>query len=192
MRFFIALEIPEDSRRQIESVQASLKRLFPEIRLTDSDKFHLTIAFIGEQPEQMKTTLVNIMLNAVDKIPPFAVTPALIDGFPSLHNSKVLWIGVKGDTDKLMIIRERIKDGLKDLNLVVDERRYEPHIAIAKSHNFYLSEEKEASLQAIILSRYFEPIKITSLKLFESIPSGGLHKHNTLAEVVLNSYLNTY
>ncbi len=192
MRFFIALEIPEDSRRQLEDVQVSLKHLFPEIRLIDSDKFHLTIAFVGEQPEQTKAKLIEIMVNAVDKIPPFSVTPALVDGFPSLHNCHVLWIGVKGDTDKLMVIRERIKDGLKELNLPVDERRYEPHIAIAKSHDFQLTEEKETALQSIILSRNFEHIKISSLKLFESIPSEGLHRHNTLADIKLSNYPNTY
>lgn len=185
MRFFIALEIPNENLAQFQSIQHSLKTLIPQIRLTDLDKIHLTLAFVGEQPDEFKDKLIDVMKNAAIKIPSFEVTPAYVDGFPNIHHPQVLWIGVKGDIDKILIIRERIKDGLAALRLPVDERRFIPHISIAKLNNlFTINRNLETELEKIMAAS-FDPITISSIKLFESIPEGGLHTHNTLAEIQL-------
>lgn len=186
MRFFISLEIPEESKKELEEVQQQVKEIIPEVRLTNNGKLHLTIAFVGEQPDYLKDDLVEVIKQATLNIPPFEITPSFIDGFPHLHNPHTFWVGVKGDIDKLMVIRERVKDGLVALGLTTDDRRYVPHIAIAKvSNNFKLHPDQEAKMQEMMLND-FAPIKISSLKLFESIPEAGFHKHNTLAEIPLD------
>ncbi len=184
MRFFIALEIPPESRHEIERVQSLIAEIIPEARLTNPEKLHLTVAFIGEQSDELKDDLIKVLANSAQGIAPFSIAPAYIDGFPHLHQAKTLWIGVKGDIDRLMVVRERVKDGLLHLDMPVDERRYVPHIAIAKLSNFDLTEAQEKRLEQI-MSVGFTPIQITNLKLFESVPSEGLHSHNTLAEVHL-------
>ena len=186
MRFFIALEIPEESKIQLENVQQKLKDLFPNIRLTDPEKMHLTLAFIGEEPDSLKQELIKIIKSATLNIPPFEITPAYIDGFPNIHNPHTIWIGVKGDIDKLLLIRERIKDNLNDLNLGLDERRFIPHIAIGKISNFHIDSRTE-NLLASFMNINFTQIKISSIKLFQSIPENGFHSHNTLAEIKLGN-----
>lgn len=185
MRFFIAIEISEESRNQIQEVQIKLKQLVPQARLTKPEQLHLTLAFIGEQPDNLKDTLIEIIKKVVLGIPPFEITPGFIDGFPHLHSAHTLWIGVKGDIDKLYKLKHRIKDGLKGLNLMVDERRFVPHIALAKLTSFKLDKETEKEFENMMATEFF-PIKVTSVKLFESIPEHGFHRHNTLAEVDLS------
>lgn len=187
MRFFIALEIPPESRQELEYVQQQLKQLFPEIRLTDNNKLHLTIAFIGDKPDKMKEPLIAAINRAAKNLASFEVTPAYLDGFPHLHGAQILWVGVKGDIDKLFIVRERVKDELVKLGLDVDERRYVPHIAIAKAKWFDLQPQEERELEKT-MNWTFKPIQITSIKLFESIPEEGFHEHNTLAEIPLQSF----
>ncbi len=185
MRFFIALEIPNENLAEFQSIQQDLHTLIPHARLTSLDKIHLTLAFIGEQPNQLKIKLTQVIQDSVKNIQPFEITPAYIDGFPNIHHPEVLWVGVKGDIDKILLIREGIKDGLEYLHLPVDGRRFIPHISIAKLNNqFSIDRNLEASLEKI-MSISFEPIQTSSINLFESIPEGGLHKHNTLAEIKL-------
>lgn len=185
MRFFIALEIPKQNIAQFQAIQASLHTLIPQARLTTLDKIHLTLAFMGEQPNQLTDRFINLIKEAVTEIPAFEITPAYIDGFPTIHHPAVLWIGVKGDVDKLFLIHERIEDGLKNLRLPIDEKRFVPHISIAKlNEQFPIDTNLERSLEEIMVEN-FEPIQITSIKLFESIPAEGLHKHNTIAEIKL-------
>lgn len=185
MRFFIALEIPEQNKAEFQAIQDKLQTLIPQARLMAVEKIHLTLTFIGDQPAELKEKLKTVIQETVRDIPSFNITPAYIDGFPSLHEPRVLWIGVKGDIDKLFLLAERIKDQLTYLNLPVDERRFTPHISIAKLNNgFKVSRELEEQLEKLA-SNNFRPVKVSSVKLFDSEPSGGLHKHNTLAEIKL-------
>lgn len=185
MRFFIALEIPNENKASFHAIQEKLHTLIPQARLTNLEKIHLTLAFVGEQPDGLKDNLIEIIKNAAKNIPPFEVAPGYIDGFPTLHNPECLWIGVKGDIDKIIFIRERIKDGLESLHLPVDERRFVPHITIAKINSpLRIDKKLETDLQEL-MSQPFDPIEITSIKLFESVPNEGFHTHNTLAEIKL-------
>ncbi len=184
MRFFIALEIPEENKGQFQTIQDSLHALIPQARLTAVDKIHLTLAFIGEQPDTLKNPLISTIQKAVLDIKPFEVTPAYIDGFPDIHHPQVLWVGVKGDIDKILLIHERMEDELKYLQLPIDERRFIPHVSIAKVNNLQIERPLEENLQKIMATN-FQTIRIVSIKLFESLPYGGFHRHNTLAEVKL-------
>lgn len=60
MRYFIALEIPNENLLQFKSIQESLSNLIPQARLTRLDKIHLTLAFLGEQPDNLEGQLVDI------------------------------------------------------------------------------------------------------------------------------------
>ncbi len=184
MRFFIAFEVPDQNKQQIKQIQDELSQIIPGLRLTDSNKLHLTLAFLAEQPDELKDQLIQIIQQATQGVPPFSVTPSYIDGFPNLHHAHTLWIGVKGDVDKLFLIRERLKDGLKHINITIDERRYTPHIAIAKAAYLQLSIDQETAIEHLD-SYTLQTIQINSIKLFESIPSEGFHTHNTLAEIRL-------
>ncbi len=183
MRFFIALEIPEINQPELKRVQDEVAKLIPGLRMTDSDKLHLTLAFVGEEPLDLKESLVEVLNHAAKEIKPFELTPAYLDGFPRIHEFTTLWVGVKGDIDKLVIIRERIKDGLQALNIAVDERRFTPHIAIAKANFQKIDTTVEEKLQEMMSQQTFQPITVSSIKLFESIASEGTHQHNLLAEI---------
>lgn len=184
MRFFIALEIPEKNKSQLQSIQQKLHKLIPQARITNLEKIHLTLAFIGERPNNLKDSLVQVIQNAGQGISSFEATPAYIDGFPSLHHPLVLWVGVKGDIDKILLIRERVKDELSALHLATDERRFIPHITIAKLNHFKVSRSLEVELEKI-MAQSFDPITISSIKLFDSVAQNGFHRHNTLAETKL-------
>ncbi len=185
MRFFIALEIPGENLAEFQAIQESLHTLIPQARLTALEKIHLTLAFLDDQPDTLRDKLTEIIKDATAKIPSFEVTPAYIDGFPGIHHPEVLWVGVKGDIDKILLIRESIKDGLEYLRLPADERRFVPHITIAKlKRDFQIDRKLEVRLENI-MNAHFDPIEVSAIKLFESIPFGSLHKHNTLAEVKL-------
>lgn len=184
MRFFIALEIPDENKFELQEIQRKLKEILPDIRLSELNKLHLTLAFVGEQSPDLLGPLTTVLEDAARGEEPFEVTPSYIDGFPHFHRAKVLWVGVKGDIDKLMVIRHKIKDGLIRLKQDVDERRFIPHIALGKVNNVKITKEQEEALQAF-MEKDFSPIRVSSLKLFESVANQGFHHHNTLTKIPL-------
>jgi len=50
---------------------------------------------------------------------------------------------------------------------------------------FHINRELEIELEKTITENPLQPIKVTSIKLFESVPNEGFHKHNTLAKIKL-------
>ena len=46
MRAFVAIPVPEDIRDRLAALQADL----PVGRLADPETFHITLAFLGEEP----------------------------------------------------------------------------------------------------------------------------------------------
>lgn len=184
MRFFVALDLPETVKQELSVVQQKIKQLIPGAKLTDPEKLHLTIAFVGEQPDDFEQTLESVLQAASQGISSFSVIPSYIDGFPHLHTATTLWVGVNGEIDKLYELRHHIKDGLSSIGLPADQRRFVPHIAIAKLEHFKLDSETEKKLEEIMTGS-FSAITVTSVKLFESIPEHGFHTHNTLLEIKL-------
>lgn len=185
MRFFIALELAEKNKEEIRALQEKLGIALPQVKLTDYKKLHFTIAFIGEHRDDIKEPLAQIINQATENIHPFAITPSFLDGFPRLHEPHTLFLGVKGDVDQLFFLQERIKDGLMKLHLEVDNRRFVPHIAVAKLFDSTLSLAKEEELEQLVISSNLSPIEVGSVKLFESVADEGTHIHNLLAEIRL-------
>lgn len=184
MRFFIALDLSRENSRQVQDIQTLLSTQIPQVKLTDSTNLHLTLAYVGEQPDQYKDKITEVIKNSCKGIPPFTVSPSFIDGFPDIHSAQVLWLGLKGEVGNLFVLRERIKDGLIDLRLVVDERRFSPHITIGKLSKTDISAEVEKRLQDVV-NFPFSPIHVNSIKLFQSIAQNGVHTHNILSETKL-------
>lgn len=207
MRFFIALEITNENKAQIRLIQQEVGKILPRAKLTNLNEFHLTLAFIGEQPDTLKEKLIETITRAASGVPPFSVVPSFIGGFPHLHRCNVIWVGVNGQIDKLMIIQEKIQTDLAYLHLPTNNRPFTPHITIAKQQGLVVDHKLQDKLQNIMRGP-LHPIEVNSIKLFESIPDqpariatspdyatslragqsvagGGFHTHNTLAEIKL-------
>lgn len=184
MRFFIAIPIPTCDLPCLEDVQHHLQEVLPEAGLSPAEKLHLTLAFLGEQQDELQQDLTEGLRKACLGIHQFTITPAYIDAFPNIHHPHTFWVGVKGDVDQLIILRERVKDEIVKLGLPVDERRFIPHIKIGGMHQRQIARDEEESLQKISFDG-LNPIHVGSIRLYNSIPEGTFHRHNTLAEIQL-------
>ena len=186
MRFFIAIPIPSPDLPCLEDIQKQVQAILPDVGLSPSQKLHLTLAFLGEHPDELQTDLTEALRKACLGIHSFTITPGYIDAFPNIHHPHTFWVGVKGDVDQLIILRERVKDEILKLGLPVDERRFIPHIKIGGMPSRKISREEEEALQKISFDG-LDPIHVGSIRLYNSIPEGTFHRHNTLAEIALQT-----
>jgi RNA 2',3'-cyclic 3'-phosphodiesterase len=121
VRLFVGIFPPED-------VCADLRRQLgaTRIRLTPADRWHLTLAFLGELPPE-RLPEVEQALDAVD--PPGPVRLRLAGGGSfGRGRSSVLWAGVEGDLGDL---HGRIREALRAHGLPHDERPFTPHLTVA-------------------------------------------------------------
>ena len=127
-RLFIAIDFPEDIRQQITRLYYGL----PGARWTDESQLHLTLRFIGE----VDGALFRDIKGALEGIrrPPFSISLKGVGYFPPRKNPRVLWVGVEKN-DALLLLRNRIESTLLRLGLQGDERKFSPHVTLARFRN---------------------------------------------------------
>lgn len=141
MRLFVALELPASVRPQLAQLQ------FPArlIRWTPPDQFHLTLAFLGEQPEHQLHAICNSLQQVQFK--PFELCCDGAGFFP--HGA--LWLSVMHSTE-LMQLQQRIARTLEHRAIRFEHRRFHPHITLGRCRS-------QPALAAAALQHRVQPIQ---------------------------------
>jgi RNA 2',3'-cyclic 3'-phosphodiesterase len=101
MRLFVAVEPPDAALAELEDAVARLSTAAPELRWTGRASWHLTLAFLGEVPEEIVPDLTTRLERAAHRHPPQRLAIAGGGAFPSARRAQVVWAGIAGD-DKAM------------------------------------------------------------------------------------------
>ena len=121
MRQFIALRPSPGFLAALEDVRERLKAAGVTGKFREASGLHMTLAFIGEWPEE-----VTELLPAVEK--PFSVTLSHLGYFPE---ADVLWAGIR-PCEELDHLAERVRHALADEGIPFDRKRFNPHITLAR------------------------------------------------------------
>ena len=121
MRLFVALQPPPGFRTALGDLQRELQAAGVTGKYRDPSGLHLTLAFIGEWPED-----VTELLPAVEK--PFPLTLSHPGIFPEAN---VLWAGTE-PSEELERLAGRVRHRLADAGIPFDRRRLFPHITLAR------------------------------------------------------------
>jgi len=114
-------------------------------RLQPPERWHLTLAFLGDVPDQAASKAASAMqaawqagsLDGSRRRPgPIAdARPALaLAGGGSFGRGRftVLWVGLRGDLDGLAALATSVRRELKRAKLAFDAKPYRPHLTIAR------------------------------------------------------------
>jgi RNA 2',3'-cyclic 3'-phosphodiesterase len=128
LRLFFAIELPAE-------VRAALGRLRGDdlaYRWVEPGALHVTLAFLGEQPESRVAQLEDIASAATRGSTPGTLKIGQPGSFGSRGAPRVLWIGLDGDVAKLLQLQAQLSDGLKQAGFGLEEREWRPHITLAR------------------------------------------------------------
>ena len=121
MRLFTAIQPSPGFRAALEDLQQRLREAGVTGRYREPDGLHLTLAFIGEWPED-----ITELLPAVRK--PFSVTLSHLGIFPEAN---VLWAGVE-PCEELDLLAKQVRHCLADAGIPFDRKSFSPHITLAR------------------------------------------------------------
>jgi 2'-5' RNA ligase len=153
MRLFIALDIDDAIRERIARFVEGVAGFAPEARWTKPESLHLTLKFIGEQPEA-----------AVEKIK--QALPAIRAGtaeirfrgygfFPTAKSARVFWVGIEA-SPQLPALAAAIDDKLAGLGIPKQDRPFSPHLTLARGQGRSASPRRS---KADAPHRTFEPLE---------------------------------
>ncbi len=121
MRLFVGLQPSPEFREALTRVQDRLRTVGATGRYLDPSNLHMTLAFIGEWPDD-----VTELLPTVKK--PFPITLSHIGIF---DEADVLWVGVK-PSDALNSLAKRVRHDLADAGVPFDRKAFNPHITLMR------------------------------------------------------------
>jgi len=132
MRLFIAVNFNGEIKDQILVLQEQLRDQSLRGNFTRPENLHLTLAFLGETPEEKIGSICRIIEDI--KTPPFEIRFSRTGCFT--HSGKELWwIGADPDSPGLALLQaahRRLVDLLLEAGLPVDSRSFNAHITLGR------------------------------------------------------------
>ena len=132
MRLFLALEIPDEWRREARCAAPALAAAHDDaLRTVGESLMHLTLRFLGEVDEEVLGPLEDAL---VEEVTPVDVSLELGAGgtFGAPPRTSVVWIGVGGDLEGLHDLAQRIERAVGSVGLPSEEREFHPHLTVAR------------------------------------------------------------
>lgn len=181
IRSFIAIKLPDFIKFSLQVLQVKLSESGIKASFPNPETLHLTLKFLGDILPGDLDAVEKCMEKAVARINPHALFASGIGVFPSVKHTRVIWSGIKGETDILeKLVHELDAFLLKDMGLKREEKRFNPHLTLARI--------KERIPQDFIIKmiKDFEnfctsDFSVIGISLFQSelMPSGAIHREIT-------------
>lgn len=124
-RLFIAIELPDELKRALGRLQVDL----PGGRWVPRDQLHLTLAFLGNQEENLIERLKGTLSTICED--EFRIVFSTTGAFPNVRRPRVIWVGVQPER-RLERLAERVRDVVASCCVLLEDRPFTPHITLAR------------------------------------------------------------
>lgn len=131
MRCFIAIDLPEELKRQIELVINLIAPLSKDIKWVPSENIHLTVKFLGEVKEDRLPEIEQRLRDICRIHAPFSISVRGTGAFPNEKSPNVIWIGVN-KSDRLKSLYLDIDNSLSEAGFEKESRKHSPHLTIGR------------------------------------------------------------
>jgi len=168
MRLFIAVNFDNAVKEQLLEIQEQLRSQSTRGNFTRLENLHLTLAFLGETPEEKVPSLLKIIDKTINDVQtlPFEVSFTHTGCFTHSHK-ELWWIGADETCQglgRLRAIHGELIKRLTDAGFSVDKRPFNPHITLGR---------EVKHLRPITLNCNEIKVKVDRLSLMKSEHIGG-------------------
>jgi len=175
MRTFIAIELSNDIRKELASLQNELKTADADVKWVKPENIHLTLKFLGEVKEES----VEAIASALDKVgsgyTKFDISLFKVGAFPKLDHPRVIWVGIDNNCSVVEEIAVKIEDECEKLSFPREKRSFSAHLTLGRVR----SPKNKTALKEKIMSLEVKPLtsQLRELTLFKSTltPKGPIY-----------------
>ena len=173
MRLFLAVNLPPATRRAIHSATAPMREAAVLVSWVAEPRLHLTVKFLGEQPQHEAERLRETLRPAVATHPALSLVIGGLGAFPNLRSPRVVWMGVEHDP-RLELLHHAVESICGTLGHEVDGRAFRPHITLGRVRDRLAAPVARALSGAARGVEFAGRMDMTTLDLMESelMPTG--------------------
>jgi len=188
VRCFIAIGLTDEIKAGLKELQAQLKSGGQtSIKWVDPYSIHLTLKFLGSVDGDKISPITAAMEEAARGIAPFSLKVEGLGAFPDLRRVQVVWVGMGGEVDKLARLQQRLESGLAGLGFAPENRRFSPHLTLARVRDRAALDERERLGELIAGTKseiaYSLPVAAVSLMKSQLTREGAIYSRISTAEL---------
>ncbi len=132
MRLFVAVDLSEQQRRQVEQLQQHLRRHMSGVKWSAPANLHLTLKFLGEVETTRLAAVLEAAGQAAALMNPFTLSLGGTGVFPDASNPRVLWLGLRDGSSDLQKAAAYLDEKLHQYGFAPDKRPYRPHLTLGR------------------------------------------------------------
>jgi len=181
LRLFVACELPQEALDALARLQADLREKGAgRLRWVRPEGIHLTLKFLGAVAPEMAQRVTDALAASI--VEPFTLNLRFdrLGSFGGRMRLRVLWIGLAGDVEELASLAETVENALRPLGFPRENRRFAPHLTLARVPDDMGIEER--SRLADLIAAYKLPplpsMSISEVALMQSflLPGGARYE----------------
>jgi 2'-5' RNA ligase len=128
MRVFVALDVPVTALEHLELAVTAVRGGEPGVRWVPSERWHVTLAFLGEVPPDRVPPLAERLHRVALRHSPMSMR---FEG-AGRFGSRVLWSALSGDLEQLRALAGSVAAAARRAGVAVDDRAHRPHVTLAR------------------------------------------------------------
>lgn len=128
------MTIPTKVRQKVGALIHEFQQKSPEIQWIPPEKLHVTLSFFGNVDEAvLGQEMVPALQKALSSEPPLDLNCVGLGVFPNWKYPKIIWAGITGDTDRLLLLHDHLNHVLSPFDIKPDRRLFRPHLTIGRA-----------------------------------------------------------
>ena len=156
-RIFIAIKvIPGENLTRMHSAFRS-QLAGERITWVDPSNIHITLAFLGDTPEEKLNEISEVLKDQCSNTGSFAFEIAGAGVFRNLKDPRVIWAGIRSP-EKLVDLGNKIQSALRNKGFSLDDKPFRPHITLGRIK--HLNDLSKIEKNEIIAAMLWKPDRI--------------------------------
>ncbi|MCM8775806.1 MAG: RNA 2',3'-cyclic phosphodiesterase [Candidatus Omnitrophica bacterium] len=131
-RTFLALPLAEAFQHEISNFLYRLRKKNGGIKWVLPEQVHITLHFFGPTTGDQILEIKKRMQSVASTYHPLRLALSEMGFFPDASRPRVIWIGMTGDTARLIEIQSSIEKDLAAAGFEIEDRRFRPHATLGR------------------------------------------------------------
>jgi len=197
VRLFFAIELPADIRQKVLALQEVLRQGTPDgyLRYTMPELLHVTLAFLGEVPEENLEEIKAIAGHLCANSPDSRLRFQGIGSFGSSRLPQVIWLGVleddlriRGQTRPLADLGVKLSSACARFSSRTNNEAFENavclHVTLARAEPGMTKERakeiSKATSKVLDVQVGIGQVDVSEVTLYESTPGNGHNRYRVI------------
>lgn len=103
-----------------------------DVKWVRPETIHLTLKFLGEIEPDLVEEIHLALGEVAARHEPFGLVARGLGCFPRLEQARVVWVGLEGETWRLMALQREVEGVLVELGFPREERPFRPHLTLGR------------------------------------------------------------